>query len=183
MEFPGVEKDVQPVTPVGEPSPLAGEGARRADEGAATNRDVESSPRTMTFAKTLRRNQTDAEQRMWRLLRDRRLDGFKFRRQVPVGPYIADFLCFDARLIVELDGSQHADSRRDKVRDRWLMDDGYRVLRIWNNELSGNRSGVLESVWSALQASKTPSSVSAARSRLLPRGEKEVPTAGSEHGP
>ena len=87
---------------------------------------------------------------LWRALRSRRFAGFKFRRQVPIGRYIADFVCYEARLIIELDGSQHADSSHDQRRDAWLKDDGYRVIRVWNNELTHNRSGVLEGVWHAL---------------------------------
>jgi len=93
---------------------------------------------------------TEAEKRMWRLLRSRRLAGFKFRRQVPIGTYVADFVCYDARLIIELDGSQHVDSAHDRKRDAWLSDDGYRVLRVWNNDLTHNEAGVLEAIWAAL---------------------------------
>jgi very-short-patch-repair endonuclease len=155
---------------VGLPSPLAGEGARRADEGATANREVESPPRVKRFARTLRRQQTDAERRLWTMLRHRRFEGYKFRRQVPIGPYVADFVCFDCRVIVELDGSQHVESRRDQIRDRWLADDGFTVLRVWSNELMQNANGVLLAILSALQ---DPSSVSASPSHLLPRGEKE----------
>jgi len=141
---------------------------------------VESSPRTRTFARTLRRRQTEAERRMWLLLRDRRFDGVKFRRQVPIGPYIADFVCFEARLIVELDGSQHAESARDAIRDKWLQDDGYRILRFWNGDLFLHRDGVLEIVWHHLQVQGDPSSVSASPSHLLPQGEKGGPTGRAE---
>jgi very-short-patch-repair endonuclease len=72
------------------------------------------------FARGLRREATDAERRLWSLLRNRQLGGFKFRRQVPIGPYIADFICFDRRLIIEADGGQHADSAYDEARDAWL---------------------------------------------------------------
>jgi len=135
-----------------------------------------SSPRIKSFAKTLRRNQTDAERRMWSVLRDRRLDRVKFRRQVPIGPYIADFVSFEARLVVELDGSQHADSKRDKIRDEWFANDGYRVLRFWNSDLTLHRGAVLEAIWHHVQFQTAPSSVSAPPSHLLPRGEKGVPT-------
>jgi very-short-patch-repair endonuclease len=141
---------------------------------------VESTSRTKSFARTLRRRQTDAEQRMWMLLRDRRFDGVKFRRQVPIGPYIADFACFEARLIVELDGSQHAGSRRDAVRDKWLAEDGYRVLRFWNGDVFLHRNAVLEMIWHHLQIQPDPSSVPAAPGHLLPRGEKGDPTEGSQ---
>jgi hypothetical protein len=70
---------------------------------------------------------------------------------VPLGPYIADFACLSARLIVELDGTQHAESAHDKLRDRWFHDDDFRVLRIWNGDLIRNRPGVLDAIWFALQ--------------------------------
>src|SRR5271166_5108006 len=87
-------------------------------------------------ARTMRGTPTDAELRLWRLLRDRRLSSLKFRRQVPVGPYIVDFLCVGSRLIVEVDGSQHAESPRDEVRDAYLAREGWIVLRFWNHEVS-----------------------------------------------
>ena len=92
--------------------------------------------------KRLRTNITDAEQKLWRALRSRG-SGAKFRRQVPLGPYIVDFVCFEAKLIVEVDGGQHADSPRDAKRDRYFMDQGYRVLRFWNNDVLRNMEGVL----------------------------------------
>jgi 2-isopropylmalate synthase len=97
-------------------------------------------------ARAMRGAATDAELRLWRLLRDRRLDGLKFRRQVPVGPYIVDFLCVGARLIVEADGSQHSENALDEVRDAYLLRDGWRVLRFWNHEVIQNREGVLETI-------------------------------------
>ncbi|MBB6309544.1 endonuclease domain-containing protein [Xanthobacter tagetidis] len=85
-------------------------------------------------ARTLRRSMTDAEARLWRLLRDRRFDGAKFRRQVPAGPYVADFLSFGHRLVVEADGGQHAGALRDAARDAFFRRSGFRVLRFWNND-------------------------------------------------
>jgi very-short-patch-repair endonuclease len=161
----------------GLPSPLAGEGgsAQRAetDEGALSSRRAESSSRTKSLAKTLRRKQTDVEKRMWAVLRDRRFDGVKFRRQVPIGNYIADFLCYEARLIVELDGSQHGDSIRDAVRDDWLRSNGYRVLRFWNTDVTLTRNAVIQTIWAELQTQQAPSS--GASRHLLPRGEKGGP--------
>ena len=87
------------------------------------------------FARTLRRTQTDAERRLWQLLRGRRLTALKFRRQVPLGRYIVDFVCFEYRLIVEADGSQHAESLHDVVRDTWLDSQGYTIVRFWNHEI------------------------------------------------
>lgn len=101
-------------------------------------------------ARRLRRNATDAERAMWQLLRDRRLDGVKFRRQVPIGPYVADFASIQHRLIVELDGGQHAESVRDPKRDSFLTVEGWRILRFWNNDVLRNRTGVLEAIQQAL---------------------------------
>src|SRR5438067_10866942 len=89
-------------------------------------------------ARALRREPTKVERVMWRLLRDRRLGGAKFRRQAPIGPFIADFACAAHRLVVELDGGQHAGSLRDRRRDAYLSAQGWRVLRVWNAELSEN---------------------------------------------
>jgi len=86
---------------------------------------------------------TDAERKLWFALRDRRFARFKFRRQVPVGPFIADFLCFQARLVVEVDGGQHAGSFQDRRRDRWLAVNNFRMLRFWNNDVLSNLEGVL----------------------------------------
>ena len=102
------------------------------------------------LARTLRRTMTDAEQQLWHYLRNRAFVGFKFRRQHPIGPYVADFACVERRLVVELDGSQHLESTRDKCRDRWLESQGYRVLRFWNHEVFLEIDGVMEAVHSAL---------------------------------
>jgi very-short-patch-repair endonuclease len=102
-------------------------------------------------ARRLRRDSTDAERKLWYRLRARSLLGFKFVRQEPIGPYVADFICRECRLIVEVDGSQHAESQRDLVRDRWLVEHGYRVLRFWNNDVMANIEGVLETIAEALK--------------------------------
>src|SRR5215471_16239185 len=91
----------------------------------------------------LRRRGTDAEMKLWFALRDRRLGGFKFVRQEAIASYIVDFVCRERRLIVEVDGGQHADSSRDRVRDAELTVAGYRILRFWNSDVLGNREGVL----------------------------------------
>ena len=101
-------------------------------------------------ARELRQNMTDAERALWRELRQGAL-GAKFRRQAPVGKYIVDFACLEARLIVEVDGGQHAESRGDEERDRWLASQGFRVLRFWNNDVLGNLRGVLEVIVEAQQ--------------------------------
>src|SRR5271167_3227267 len=97
-------------------------------------------------ARAMRGSPTDAERSLWRLLRDRRLNGLKFRRQVPVGPYIVDFLCVGARLIVEADGSQHAENGRDKARDAYLARERWKVLRFWNYDVMRNRESVLDTI-------------------------------------
>ena len=87
---------------------------------------------------------------MWRLLRDRRLSRFKFRRQVPFRNYILNFACFDRRFIVEIDGSQHADSERDAARDVALNAEGFRIARYWNNDVLQRPTSVLEDILSKL---------------------------------
>jgi very-short-patch-repair endonuclease len=87
---------------------------------------------------------------MWRLLRDRRLTDFKFRRQVPFQSFILDFVCFEQRLIVEVDGSQHADSTRDTARDAVLIGEGFRIARYWNNDVLQRPSSVLEDILAKL---------------------------------
>ena len=105
-----------------------------------------------TFARTLRKNLTDAERHLWFRLRGNRLGGFRFRRQHPVGPYIADFACLQPRLLVELDGGQHLDSAYDNRRDAFLHSQGYVVLRFWNNDVLGQTDGVLTVILEALLA-------------------------------
>ncbi len=110
------------------------------------------------YARKLRRDETDVELKLWLALRNRRFAGFKFRRQVPRGPYIVDFFCAEAKLIIELDGGQHADRQEeDKIRSAYLESLGYRVVRFWNNEVTANFDGVLAIIADALQISKTPS--------------------------
>ena len=107
---------------------------------------------------------TDAEHRLWYHLRGRRFGQRKFRRQVPLGDYIVDFLCEEARLVVELDGGQHASQHAyDDARTAWLNKRGYSVLRFWNNDVLGNTEGVLEEIAATL----TPPS---------PKGEGERPS-------
>jgi len=120
------------------------------------------------YARKLRHAQTDAERRMWMLLRDRRLSGFKFRRQHPIGAYVVDFCCAEARLIIEIDGGHHAsDQNADATRSRVLEVQGYRVLRFWNNEVLGNTAGVLHQILEALTAPHPP---------LSPEGRGESAT-------
>jgi very-short-patch-repair endonuclease len=102
---------------------------------------------TSLNAKFLRQNQTEAEKVLWHRLRNRRLAGYKFRRQVSIGPYIADFVCAGSRLIVEVDGGQHSQQAEyDRRRDDFLTGVGYKVVRYWNNEVLSNLDGVLEAL-------------------------------------
>jgi very-short-patch-repair endonuclease len=96
---------------------------------------------------------TDGEKKLWRLLRSRQLEEHKFRRQVPIGNFIADFVCHERKIIIEVDGGQHADNAKDVARDLWFANAGYRVLRYWNNDVPKNPSGVLEAILSELTAS------------------------------
>ena len=89
---------------------------------------------------------TDAEDRLWHQLRDRRLDRTKFRRQVPVGKYIADFVCVEAGLIIEVDGSQHAESDSDRIRKSELKARGFRILRFWNDDVLKDLNAVCDTI-------------------------------------
>jgi very-short-patch-repair endonuclease len=97
----------------------------------------------------MRRASTDAERKLWHALRDRRLQGVKFRRQAPIGLYVADFLCTEHRLIIEADGSQHAQNANDLIRDAWLTGDGYKILRFWNHDILTARESVLATIAAA----------------------------------
>ena len=108
-------------------------------------------------AKAMRHEPTPAEAALWRLLRGRRFGGLKFRRQVPLGPYIADFACFDPKVIVECDGGQHG-GVRDEERDRWFTLQGFRIVRLWNSEVldDGDDAAALV-LEQRLQAPRDPS--------------------------
>lgn len=97
-------------------------------------------------ARALRADMTDAERQLWYPLRDGRLQGAKFRRQRPVGRYIADFVCIDGKLVIERDGSPHLDSVSDMVRDVWFAEQGWRVLRFWNDDVLLRTCEVLEQI-------------------------------------
>ena len=126
------------------PSPLTGEGW--GEGGMPT--------KLTNFARKLRTNPTDTESLLWRYLRAGRVDGYKFKRQQPLGGYIVDFVCFESRLIIELDGGQHADqAEADKIRDQWLNGQGFQVVRFWNNEVMTNLEGVLQCIHAALSPS------------------------------
>jgi very-short-patch-repair endonuclease len=102
-------------------------------------------------ARALRIRMTDAERHLWYHLRRRNLNGCRFRRQVPIGPFIADFASLEQRLVVEIDGSQHCGSQRDRRRDAFLQAKGFRVLRFWDNEVLLQTESVLEVIWRATE--------------------------------
>lgn len=105
------------------------------------------------MARMLRKGSTNAEKILWQHLRGRQLEGYKFRRQQPVGPYIVDFVNFEERVVIELDGGQHAINKdSDKNRDAWLKGEGFKVLRFWNNDIFENLEGILEVVRKRLQS-------------------------------
>ena len=135
------------------PSPLVGEGG--AERSSATGEGFAPqtpnhrpvAKRIRGFAKKMRHEPTDAEAAMWRLLRDRRLSQYKFRRQVPFQKFILDFVCFEKRVVIEIDGSQHASSNRDAARDSNLKAEGFRIERYWNNDVLQQPSAVLEDIF------------------------------------
>ena len=113
-------------------------------------------PILLTRARVMRREMTDAERRLWAMLRNRQLGGWKFRRQVPIGRYIADFVCMEARVVVECDGGQHAGSAYDTERDAWLREQGYQVVRFWNGDVLREPDGVAEMILAALPPPPPP---------------------------
>lgn len=113
---------------------------------------VKPHPRLRQQARTLRKNATEVEKLLWLRLRKRQLLNCKFRRQHPIGPYIVDFVCMDKKLIVELDGGQHADTTAyDDQRTEYLERNGYVVLRFWNNQVAEDLDDVLASIHAALE--------------------------------
>lgn len=112
--------------------------------------------KNIKFAKLLRINQTDAELRVWQAVRASRLLGFKFRRQVPIDDFIVDFVCFEQKLIIEIDGGQHLNCQDDIERDIKLKTFGFKVLRFWNNEVMRNFDGVLDLIVENLQDTPSP---------------------------
>jgi very-short-patch-repair endonuclease len=146
------------------PSPLVGEVAERSEAGGGHFDELRAivrlmphtniDPKARSSAKRLRRDQTDAERKMWRLLRPFRDDGIPFRRQAPVGPYIVDFVWLGGRLAIEVDGGQHNESfgqRKDAERTRWLGSQGFEVLRFWNNEVMRNGEGCQQVIAEAVE--------------------------------
>jgi very-short-patch-repair endonuclease len=107
------------------------------------------------FAKQLRQTMTDTERLLWRYLR-RSHFGVKFRRQQPIGQYIVDFVCFENKLVVEVDGGQHLESASDERRDAWLRGQGFEILRFWNNQVLEQTEAVLEKIYGVLSPSPHP---------------------------
>jgi len=127
------------------------------------------------LAGRLRRDSTQAEQKLWRYLRSRSLAGFKFVRQKPIGPYFVNFVCREKRLVIEVDGGQHAENKSDAARDQWLTERRYRVLRFWNNEVLENIEGVWDTIFTAASAAAPPHP-----DPLPARGEREQPGRTAE---
>jgi very-short-patch-repair endonuclease len=123
-------------------------------------------------ARQLRKNMTDAERALWRYLRLRQLDGHKFRRQVRIGPYVADFACLKAMLVIEVDGGQHAEARAyDSRRDDFMRGQGYRVVRFWNNDVLRNIDGVWQTIVSEINSAASCGGTP--HPNLPPQGGKE----------
>lgn len=138
--------------------------------------------RELASARKLRAGMSEAEKRLWSRLRAHRFGGASFRRQAVMGRYVVDFVCHDARLVIELDGGQHATASRvhvDKRRTAWLESRGYKMLRFWNNDVLGNLNGVLELIALELGLIEPPSRFAAERRTDLPRkggGEESAAT-------
>jgi len=122
-------------------------------------------------ARSLRRSSTDAEYRLWNRIRSRAINGHKFLRQEPIGRYFVDFVCRERRLVIEVDGGQHATNDHDEVRHRWLIDHGYRVLRFWNNDVMSNVDGVLQVIAEALDVDGPPHPLASLATSPRKRGE------------
>ncbi len=130
-------------------------------------------------ARSLRQQDIEPEYRLWGELRNRRLNGHKFARQIPLGPYIVDFVCREQALILELDGAQHSGDIREAERTAYLVRNGYSVLRFWNHEVLRERRAVLDTILAALEGHLSPSSgLRFAQSTFSPRGEEAASRGG-----
>lgn len=150
-----VQQTQQPEKRVSPSLARRGEGALRL----AVKGKVSRRPQT-AMARRFRRNQTDAEGLVWSMLRSKQVDGLKFRRQEAISPYIVDFVSFEKSLIIEIDGGQHGESRgrrQDEARSMWLRQQGYQVLRFWNNDVLLSREAVAETIRAALGLGNAPS--------------------------
>ncbi len=162
------------------PSPLVGEGfpsrscASEALRKSPSGKGEGEQSQAVAKARSLRRRMTDAERKLWYLLRNRRFSAAKFRRQVPLGPYVADFLSFERHVVVEVDGGKHAEATSDRARDDWFRSQGFAVVRFWNNDVLKNPEGVF-TLLSEIAQTNTPHPARTARARSEPpsptRGE------------
>jgi len=137
-------------------------------------------------AKRLRASTTPHERALWRALKELPAEGTHFRRQAPIGPYVVDFFCPAAHLIIELDGGHHNDdeiARRDNERQLWLEKEGYRIVRFWNSEITGGLNAVLERIYVELHGSREAEAVSLKHRRRLKRPPSPHPAryAGDPH--
>jgi len=132
------------------PPPSAGEGQPEQSDGRERGSAIKELLRER--AKSMRSEATPAEHRLWQILRAKRLAGYKFKRQLVIDHYIADFVCPGHRLIVEADGGQHAESDYDRRRDEYLRAQGFRILRFWNSDIFNNEEGVADAIFAALTA-------------------------------
>jgi very-short-patch-repair endonuclease len=143
------------------PSTLTGEGWDGGERVKSAKNNISLA---LSRSRQLRQNMTDAEKKLWRGLRKNQIYEQKFRRQFPIGKYIVDFICLEARLIVEVDGGQHQDQRKyDEKRDAWLKGQNFNVLRFWNNDVLENFEGVMAIIMNTLEPSAPPSQPSPAR--------------------
>ncbi|MBA7465112.1 hypothetical protein ES707_00274 [subsurface metagenome] len=127
---------------------------------------VKLGKKLVNTGRNLRKNSTEVERYLWRYLRRNQLEGFKFRRQQPIGRYIVDFVNFKRKIVIEVDGGQHAiGNTKDRKRDKWLREEGFEVLRFWDNDVLKNIEGVLEVIRDKLLLSPHPNP--------LPQGERE----------
>jgi len=147
-----------PQRPFPNPSPAERRGVScvplpSAGEGQASRSDARERGRLLrSRAKSMRSAPTEAEHRLWQILRAKRFAEFKFKRQLPIDHYIADFVCLAARVVVEADGGQHAENSSDARRDSYLRAQGFRILRFWNNEIFDNEEGVTARIFEALHS-------------------------------
>lgn len=153
----------EPLTPTLSPQGRGGERAASPEYAPAPTSplrgEVDAQRRvrgSVAKARSLRSNSTEAERKLWRLLRGRQLDGHKFVRQLTIGRYVADFVCREAALVIEVDGGQHAQSQSDALRTACLNSEGYSVLRFWNNEVLGNIAGIHDAIMSVLALNPLP---------------------------
>jgi len=144
------------------PLPLAGGGLR----GGGKMQRI--SPKIKSNSRALRKNMTDVERMLWAKIRNRQLQGFRFRRQHPIGRYIVDFVCLELKLIIELDGGQHIDQQQyDTNRSQWLQTNGFKTVRFWNSDILDNLEGVMETICIHLPQPQHSSSI---------EGEAEIHT-------